>query len=133
MNFEDGIVGICSCLVGVDQVTALAVISGNDYVKNIKHHALKTNFGIVKDVLGKKHKTIRAVVKAYCDYMGVARNTFDDALRVFADHDQTPVTPGDETPSTLQRDTLKTLSDFKASYRKKLGKVCSRFIWLEFL
>ncbi|KAF8958121.1 hypothetical protein BGZ46_002037, partial [Entomortierella lignicola] len=75
------------------QLTALAVVSKNDYGKNIFSLGPETNYGLIKSIVGQDPKSI---VSAYLvDPRVISKNadnkTFDVALRVFVAFEQTPI------------------------------------------
>ncbi|KAF8927958.1 hypothetical protein BGZ58_009995, partial [Dissophora ornata] len=87
-----------------DQLTALCVVTGNDYNKNISTLGICTNYELIKDITA--GQDVAAIVS---DYLGLesvmlknaALTTFDDSLRVFIGLTQTPIT----TPGGQQTDS----------------------------
>ncbi|KAF9900204.1 hypothetical protein EC991_007789, partial [Linnemannia zychae] len=76
------------------QLTALAVVSRNDYHQNIYSLGPVSNFGIIKKI--GQSEDPRVIVAAYLsDSQVIARNTqystFENSIRVFVDYQQTPV------------------------------------------
>ncbi|KAF8942926.1 hypothetical protein BGZ46_006636, partial [Entomortierella lignicola] len=75
------------------QLTVLAVVSCNDYGKNIYSLGLATNFSIVKTI---GDEVAQDAVRTYLHHgQVILKNsddtTFDAALRVFVDYKQTPI------------------------------------------
>ncbi|KAF8929937.1 hypothetical protein BGZ47_000819 [Haplosporangium gracile] len=75
------------------QLTALAVVSSNDYNKNVYFLGPAINYSIIKSV---QENDPRSVVSAYlANHQVLSKNThnqtFELALRVFVDLEQTPV------------------------------------------
>ncbi|KAF8921758.1 hypothetical protein BGZ58_003893, partial [Dissophora ornata] len=92
------------------QLTALAVVSGNDYGKNIYSLGPATNFSIIKQI---EEQDVRQTVHAYLeDSKVVAKNTdnksFEYALRVFVDLQQTPARDSHPSSSITTYDALYT-------------------------
>ncbi|KAK3826555.1 MAG: hypothetical protein JOS17DRAFT_832663 [Linnemannia elongata] len=85
------------------QLTALAVVSRNDYHRNIYSLGPASNFGIIKKI--ENSEDPRVIVVAYLsDSQVIARNTqfstFEFSIRVFVDYQQTPVSsPNLDPPS----------------------------------
>ncbi|KAI7831428.1 hypothetical protein BC939DRAFT_185770 [Gamsiella multidivaricata] len=76
-----------------DHLTALAVVSSNDYNKNIYSLGPATNYSIIKSLNAQE-----SIVTAYLGHITVSTKnttgeTFDVALRVFVDKKQTLVDP----------------------------------------
>ncbi|KAF9335429.1 hypothetical protein BG006_000067 [Podila minutissima] len=76
------------------QLTALAVISKNDYGKNIYSLGPTTNYSIIKSIQGKG--TRDTIAEYLCNPQVMSKNkeakTFELAIHVFVDMKQTPVT-----------------------------------------
>ncbi|KAK3840495.1 MAG: hypothetical protein JOS17DRAFT_785520 [Linnemannia elongata] len=85
------------------QLTALAVVSQNDYHRNIYSLGPASNFGIIKKI--ENSEDPRVIIAAYLsDSQVIARNTqvstFEFSIRVFVDYQQTPVSsPNLDPPS----------------------------------
>ncbi|KAF8976403.1 Rad2 nuclease, partial [Haplosporangium bisporale] len=76
-----------------DHLTALAVVSSNDYSRNIYSLGPATNYSIIKSLDAQDTKSI---VTAYLRHVTVSTKnttseTFDAPLRVFVDMKQTPI------------------------------------------
>ncbi|KAF9343453.1 Rad2 nuclease, partial [Mortierella sp. NVP85] len=91
-DFDD----ICSVMgISRNQLTALGIISSNDYSKNVKTLGTATNFGIVKSLGGNDPK---ALVQEYLAHPTVCSenndpNKFQVPERVFLELTQTPASP----------------------------------------
>ncbi|KAF9898555.1 hypothetical protein EC991_010942, partial [Linnemannia zychae] len=78
------------------QLTALAIVSKNDYSRNIYSLGPTTNFGVIKKQIG--FVDARGVVAAYLRSEEVVASNksnemFETAMRVFIDYQQTPIHP----------------------------------------
>ncbi|KAG0287770.1 hypothetical protein BGZ98_004495, partial [Dissophora globulifera] len=78
------------------QLTALAVVSRNDYQRNIYSLGPATNFGIIK-AIGDRPGSREIVLAYLTDGKVVTRNThqetFADSIRVFVEYRQTQIEP----------------------------------------
>ncbi|KAF9078924.1 hypothetical protein BGX23_005752, partial [Mortierella sp. AD031] len=94
------------------QLTTLAVVSRNDYDKNIYSLGPVTNFSVVKTLQG---NGVHDMVSAYLSHPQViSKNkldeTFASSLRVFVDLEQTPIDLDGES-SVLPRVTFADLQE----------------------
>ncbi|KAI8599776.1 hypothetical protein EDD21DRAFT_355146 [Dissophora ornata] len=98
----------------VAQLTALAVVSGNDYGKNIYSLGATTNYSIIKAIQGKD--TIGTVAEYLSDPKVVSKNssvkndqerTFGVAIRVFVHLKQTPVVNNSASIGSPAHDDLR--------------------------
>ncbi|KAF9344664.1 hypothetical protein BGX26_004059, partial [Mortierella sp. AD094] len=107
------------------QLTALAVVSGNDYGKNIYSLGAVTNYSIIKTIQGKETRDIVAeylsspqVESKNAAVKNVEEKTFDLALQVFVDLKQTPVTSGPPSvSSSAYSDLRERFLDLCAEYK----------------
>ncbi|KAG0273526.1 hypothetical protein BGZ95_010671 [Linnemannia exigua] len=81
------------------QLTALAILSGNDYTKNIPHLAIYTNAKLIKDLQGGERQNERSIVQQYLSHPRVIRqinkedgvwttHSYASACKVFVDMKQ---------------------------------------------
>ncbi|KAF9998091.1 hypothetical protein BGZ80_006863, partial [Entomortierella chlamydospora] len=108
-----------------DQLTALAVVSGNDYGKSIYSLGAATNYSIIKAIKG---KDTRETVAGYLNDPKVVlknsalknsdKKTFEVAIRVFVDRQQTPVTSND--PASMNLSTYESL-------RQRFSDLCALY------
>ncbi|KAF9117299.1 hypothetical protein BGW39_002363, partial [Mortierella sp. 14UC] len=106
--------------VSRSQLTALAVVSHNDYNRNIPSMGPVTNFSIIKSIDGEDPKM---VVAGYLeDSRVVAKNKnskeFDRSIRVFIDYQQT---------SLAKDDSRSAPQDMYEQLRERFQHLCTRY------
>ncbi|KAF9344603.1 hypothetical protein BGX34_005488 [Mortierella sp. NVP85] len=106
------------------QLTALGVVSRNDYTRNIPSLGCATNFGIVKQLKG---DDVEALVRAYLSHEHVVskntkKETFDTSIQVFVKKEQTPLPLLDDSTSRF-RELVDAYDCVKRRYAEKRGAI----------